>query len=71
MNIFDEFLAHVVAALEGMTAAGALPEGLDFSNVKVEPPRDASHGDLSFLQAKARPAHSPRRRRSFAILLQE
>lgn len=47
MNIFDEFLAHVVAALEGMTAAGALPEGLDFSNVKVEPPRDASHGDLS------------------------
>jgi len=28
-------------------AAGTLPDGLDLSNVTVEPPRDASHGDVA------------------------
>ncbi|NDI03975.1 MAG: arginine--tRNA ligase, partial [Rhodobacteraceae bacterium] len=28
-------------------AAGDLPEGLDFKNVTVEPPRDALHGDMA------------------------
>jgi arginyl-tRNA synthetase len=30
-----------------MSAAGELPTGLDFSRVVVEPPRDATHGELS------------------------
>lgn len=47
MNVFKYFEAHVIAALEALTVEGELPAGLDFSRVTVEPPRDASHGDLS------------------------
>jgi len=41
------FAAHVSAALDALVASGALPEGLSRAAVTVEPPRDASHGDLS------------------------
>jgi arginyl-tRNA synthetase len=47
MTIFDNFAAHVGHALDALVAGGTLPVGLDRSNVTVEPPRDASHGDLS------------------------
>ncbi|NHX27711.1 arginine--tRNA ligase, partial [Escherichia coli] len=30
-----------------MVAEGVLPQGLDFGNVAVEPPRDAAHGDMA------------------------
>ena len=47
MTIFTKFTAHVNDALDALVASGALPAGLDRANVTVEPPRDASHGDLS------------------------
>ncbi|MEQ9528380.1 MAG: arginine--tRNA ligase [Parvibaculaceae bacterium] len=47
MNIFRYFEEKVQAALEALVAEGALPAGLDFTRVAVEPPRDPSHGDLS------------------------
>ena len=47
MNIFATFEARVRAAVQGLLRAGQLPEGLDLSRVVVEPPRDASHGDLA------------------------
>ncbi len=47
MTIFTQFAAHVNDALDRLVAAGALPAELDRTNVTVEPPRDASHGDLS------------------------
>ena len=47
MNLFTEMRALVIASLEQMQAEGALPEGLDFANVAVEPPRDAAHGDMA------------------------
>ena len=47
MNIFTVFQNKLLAILNDMVAAGALPAGLDFSRVKVEPPKDASHGDMS------------------------
>lgn len=47
MNIFNDIRARVVAALNGMVAAGELPAGLDFSAVTVEPPRDPAHGDMA------------------------
>ncbi len=34
-------------ALTGMTQAGDLPGGLDFTAVTVEPPRDPAHGDMA------------------------
>jgi len=47
MNLFADIRALVVAELTAMTAQGALPQGLDFAHVAVEPPRDAAHGDMA------------------------
>ncbi|MEH3157589.1 MAG: arginine--tRNA ligase [Sphingomonas taxi] len=47
MTLYTRFAAHVAAALDTLTAAGTLPGGLDRKNVTVEPPRDATHGDLA------------------------
>ena len=47
MTLFTRFTAHVDAALDALTAAGTLPAGMDRRNVTVEPPRDATHGDLA------------------------
>ncbi len=60
MNLFADIRALVVTCLEQMVAENALPEGLSFSNVAVEPPRDASHGDMATNAAMvlAKPAKS-------------
>ena len=47
MNLFAHFEQVVAEALAALTAEGTLPEGLDLSKVTVEPPRDASHGDVA------------------------
>ncbi|MFV0243415.1 MAG: arginine--tRNA ligase [Qingshengfaniella sp.] len=47
MNLFEDIRGAVLAELTGLTVAGVLPEGLDFANVTVEPPRDAAHGDMA------------------------
>ncbi|HEU0066213.1 MAG TPA: arginine--tRNA ligase [Sphingomonas sp.] len=47
MTLYIRFAAHIDAALDALVAAGTLPDGLDRRNVTVEPPRDASHGDLA------------------------
>ena len=47
MNIFEVFQARVGVALSDLAASGRLPADLDLSRFVVEPPREASHGDLS------------------------
>ena len=47
MNLFADIRSLVLAELNGMTSAGALPEGLDMAAVTVEPPRDTGHGDMA------------------------
>ncbi len=47
MNLFSEIRALVITQLTALQAEGTLPEGLDFTNVAVEPPRDAAHGDMA------------------------
>lgn len=46
-TLYARFAAHVDAALNALEADGVLPGGLDRRAVTVEPPRDASHGDLA------------------------
>src|SRR5437016_6483524 len=46
-NIFGDFRRVLLSALDDLITEGALPAGLDLSRVAVEPPRDASHGDLA------------------------
>ena len=47
MNLFSDLRGLVTETLAEMQRDGALPEGLDFANVTVEPPRDAAHGDMA------------------------
>lgn len=47
MNIFAEIRTLVVETLDAMVADGALPSGLNYGPVAVEPPRDAAHGDMA------------------------
>jgi len=47
MNFFKDYRDRIITELEALAAAGTLPEGLDMRNVKVEPPRDSSHGDIA------------------------
>src|SRR5690348_8215135 len=47
MNIYNEFHARVAALLRRFIDAGRLPQDLDLGRFIVEPPRDATHGDLA------------------------
>ncbi|WP_456388886.1 arginine--tRNA ligase [Profundibacter sp.] len=47
MNLFTDIRVLVIENLTEMQAEGVLPDGLDFANVAVEPPRDAAHGDMA------------------------
>ena len=47
MNLFSDIRSLVISSLEKLQSDGALPKGLNFENVTVEPPRDSSHGDMS------------------------
>jgi arginyl-tRNA synthetase len=47
MNLFADIRALVIDSLGAMVAEGALPEGVSFDAVAVEPPRDAAHGDMA------------------------
>ncbi|AVW91184.1 arginine--tRNA ligase [Celeribacter baekdonensis] len=47
MNLFADIRALVIDSLTGLVSDGVLPEGLEFANVAVEPPRDALHGDMA------------------------
>ncbi len=47
MNVHALVHARILLALEALQREGALPEGLDFANVEVSPPREAAHGDLA------------------------
>ena len=63
MNLFSDIRALVIGEIEAMMASGDLPAGLELAAVAVEPPRDASHGDMATNAAMvlAKPAgQSPR-----------
>jgi arginyl-tRNA synthetase len=46
-HLFADVLARVHAVCAGLAAEGQWPAGIDFSRVVVEPPRDATHGDMA------------------------
>ena len=62
LHPFADGLARVQAVCRALADDGGLPAGIDLSRVVVEPPRDASHGDMATnaamvlaKEAKARP----------------
>jgi arginyl-tRNA synthetase len=46
-HLFAHVLSRVHAACADLIAEGALPAGIDLSRIVVEPPKDASHGDMA------------------------
>ena len=47
MNLFADIRTLVLSTLDALVAEGFLPTDLDFDAITVEPPRDASHGDMA------------------------
>jgi len=47
MNLYADIRSLVTDTLGAMAREGALPEGLEFGAVTVEPPRDPAHGDMA------------------------
>jgi arginyl-tRNA synthetase len=47
MSLYAQYAALLDGVLDELVAEGSLPAELDRKNVTVEPPRDASHGDLA------------------------
>ncbi len=47
MNIFDTYFNALKTIISDLSVADKLPQGLDLKNVTIEPPRDATHGDIS------------------------
>ena len=46
-HLFADVLARVHAICAALAAEGNWPAGIDFARVVVEPPREASHGDMA------------------------
>jgi arginyl-tRNA synthetase len=46
-HLFAVVLAHVHAICAALATEDSWPAGTDFSRIVVEPPRDASHGDMA------------------------
>ncbi|MBV8839215.1 MAG: arginine--tRNA ligase, partial [Alphaproteobacteria bacterium] len=69
-NIFATVLARVIAANQALIEAGALPP-LDLSRVLVEPPRDASHGDMATNAAMVLAKDAKKKPRELADLIAE
>ncbi len=69
MTLYLRFADHLNAALDALVASGDLPAGLERRAVTVEPPRDASHGDLATNAALVLTKQAGRKPREIADLL--
>src|SRR5690606_31031729 len=69
MNLFAYFREEIVRALDELTQAGELPADLDLGRITVEPPREASHGDVSTNAAMVLSKPAGRKPRELADLL--
>ena len=69
-TLYAAFAAKIDDALTALEAEGVLPAGTPRGNVSVEPPRDASHGDLATNAAMvlAKPAKANPRALAEAIV---
>ena len=71
MNLFAEIDTEIRAALTALQGQGKLADGLDMSRLTVEPPRDASHGDMATNAAMVLAKPAEMKPRDLAELLVE
>ncbi|WP_438726910.1 arginine--tRNA ligase [Parasphingorhabdus sp. DH2-15] len=69
MPLFTRFADHIHAALDALVAQQVLPADAPRKAVTVEPPRDASHGDLATNAAMVLAKAAGTKPRDFAELL--
>ena len=69
-NIFATVLGRVHAAVDALATAGAIPR-VDAARVVVEPPRDASHGDMATNAAMVLSKEAGKKPRELADLIAE
>ncbi|MEM7241597.1 MAG: arginine--tRNA ligase [Pseudomonadota bacterium] len=69
MNLFATIHQSVLDALSALVGEGALPDGLDMSNISVEPPRDPLHGDMATNAAMVLAKPAGKNPREIATLL--
>lgn len=68
-HIFARVLARVHDGLAALARDGVIPAGLDLARVLVEPPRDASHGDMATNAAMALAKDAKKKPREIADAL--
>jgi arginyl-tRNA synthetase len=71
LPLFADFAGVIDRALDALVAAGTLPGGLARSGVTCEPPREASHGDISTNAAMVLAKPAGTNPRALAALLVE
>ena len=71
MNLFATIHQSVLDALDALASEGALPSDLDMSNISVEPPRDALHGDMATNAAMVLAKPAGKNPREIATMLAE
>jgi arginyl-tRNA synthetase len=69
VTLYPRFTAHIAEAITTLIAEGDLPAGLSLANVAVEPPRDASHGDLATNAAMVLAKPAGMKPRDIAVML--
>jgi arginyl-tRNA synthetase len=73
LTLYPRFTAHIAEALTTLLADGDLPAGFALApalaNVTVEPPRDASHGDLATNAAMVLAKPAGMKPRDIAVML--
>ena len=67
-NIFATVLGRVHAAVDALAASGAIPR-VDVARVVVEPPRDATHGDMATNAAMVLAKEAGKKPRELAELI--
>ena len=71
MNLFGHFKDVLVREVGALIEAGTLPPGLDAGRATVEPPRDASHGDIATNAAMVLAKGAGMKPRDLAAILAE
>ncbi|MGB0506002.1 MAG: arginine--tRNA ligase [Pikeienuella sp.] len=69
MNLFADVRDLVVASLNTLAEKGDVPAGMNFAPIAVEPPRDASHGDMATNAAMALAKQAKMKPRDLATML--
>lgn len=71
MNLFQHFREDIIRIVDDLADQEAIPAGMDLTRIAVEPPREASHGDITTNAAMVLSKAAGMKPRDLAELLNE